>query len=332
MQHRTSFKTIVSLVIAAALRFFGLDSVTESPSKNEFKFDEHVERTIYVNQVLEKFIDEYLIPSTDELDKDLPVLSCPSCSKTYVSKSGLKKHMKNKHHGIEQSTSTQQTSSNKDAVFNYTRTALSLGMLAMDFDDARKMGDGNRVIRLYKFFLIHFKAAKKQKYSFQTLRLLAQVKCFLSPRLAHDLTWNRFINTTGKEKRNIEVDRELEHENRVFKESCQGLRGKVTLKSINRISRSAQGINSLITAVDKQKQVKKPSGKHSKKCTKDPIALALDLHKENIFDIQPGRRHFHFADFPCSVLSAIEVRDLYRWINVSLKKVAREHRLLFHKL
>lgn len=59
-----------------------------------------------------------------------------------------------------------------DGIQNYSRGALGMGLLALNFIDARKHGDGARIIRLYKFMLLHCKAAKKLKYSFHILRTL----------------------------------------------------------------------------------------------------------------------------------------------------------------
>ncbi len=313
----------IALVIAAAMNYFGMESISDHPTKNDFHFATHLDRSHYVIMFLGELVDRYAVPSNDELKQDSPVLSCPNCRKTYVTQRGLKNHMKSKHLGVHQPPPEKQAlAPDKDALFNYTRTALSLCMLAYDFTDARQMGDGERLMRLYKFLLLHFKAAKKPKYSYQVLRLLAQIQCFLSPCLAYELKWNRFVNKTGEPKSNIEVDRELEHQNRVFKEHCGGMRGKVTSKSIDRISRSAQIIDVLLTAINHQANVNKPSGKHVKKNKKDQIDLAIELHRDNVFEFQPGRKHFHFPDFQSSVLSTLNAPDLFKWIKSTLQRMS----------
>ena len=96
---------------------------------------------------------------------------------------------------------------------SYSRVALGMVLLALRFIDARKHGDGARIVRLYKSMLLHCKAAKKPKYSFHIPRTLAQVKVFLSPRLSYELVWNRFVNTTEKVDGNVEVDHVVEHYN-----------------------------------------------------------------------------------------------------------------------
>ena len=316
----------IALVVAASMKYFGLDALSDDPTCNEFQYDQHQDRTQYVYKVLGEIVDKYALPDKNQMKTDSPFLCCPCCSKNYKTQRGLKRHMRDKHPGIQDPPQQKQAlSSDKDAVFNYTRVALNLGLLAMNFNDARQMGDGERTIRLYKFLMVHFKAAKKTKYSYQVLRLLAQVKCLLTPRLAFELTWNRYINKAGKEKHNIEVDREIEHQNRVFKENCAGLRGKVTSKSIDRISRSAQTCDELLSAINKQASVIKQSGKHVKKNTKDEIALALELHHDKIFDLQPGRKHFHFPDFPCSVLSTLNIHELRKWIKSTINQMGRDN-------
>ena len=315
-----------ALVIAASMKYFGIDSVNDQPTRNQFQFGVHPDRSHYVNMVLEDIVNEYALPSINEMKQDTSKLSCPNCKKTYITQRGLQNHMKNIHPGIQEPARPKPgMPPQKDAVFNYSRTALSMGMLAYDFTDARQMGDGDRIIRLYKFMLVHFKAANKPKYSYQVLRLLAQVDCFLTPRLAYELKWNRFVNKTGQIKHNIEVDREIEHQNRVFKENCGGLRGKVTKKSIDRISRSAQIIDELLTAVNQQARIHKPSGKHPTKITQNQLDLAMELHKDGVFDVQPGRKHFHFPDFPSSMLSTVSVPDLNKWMKLALKHMAKHN-------
>ena len=59
--------------------------------------------------------------------------------------------MKDKHPGIQKPTQQKEgLPPDKDALFNYSRAALSLCLWATDFNEARQMGDGQRIIRLYK--------------------------------------------------------------------------------------------------------------------------------------------------------------------------------------
>ncbi len=41
-----------------------------------------------------------------------------------------------------------------DHIFNYSRNALTLALLCMDFADATKYADGERIMRLYTFMML----------------------------------------------------------------------------------------------------------------------------------------------------------------------------------
>ncbi|XP_072181183.1 uncharacterized protein [Diadema setosum] len=316
-------KFTTALVLAAALHYFGLEDISAEPTKQRFNLQEHGNVQQHAEATMSKFVDTYMLPTESEIDMDHHEWICSSCGKKYMSRKGLLKHERSKHPGAP--GPKDQHPSNQDGVFNYTRCALGMGMLAHDFNDARQMGDGERIIRLYKLLLLHCRAANKPKYSFHILRLLAQVKCFLSPRLAYELTWNRFVNSKGKIGCNVEVDRAMEHRNRIFKESCHGLRGHITQQSVDRVSRSAQIVHDLLTNVDAQISVKKDSAKRQETGHRDVDALAKILNDEDIFVETAGRKHSKFPDFPVNVLSALDISDLHRWISTTLKSLSRQN-------
>ena len=79
----------------------------------------------------------------------------------------------------------------------------------LGINDVRKHGDGSKLLRLYKFLILHFRAVKKDNYAHYTLRLVAQVNALLTPRLANQVTWNRFVNNLGHINSNVECDKEI---------------------------------------------------------------------------------------------------------------------------
>ena len=95
---------------------------------------------------------------------------------------------------------------------------LDNGLLYMNFVDALSEGDGNRIIRSWKFMLLHFYAAKKKtKYSIEALYLLLQQYCLLSPRDAYIQRWNRSTNNKGGAANNVPLDLDLKHNNHYLK-------------------------------------------------------------------------------------------------------------------
>lgn len=98
-----------------------------------------------------------------------------------------------------------------DNVYNYARVLCHYGSLCLEFRDAWAEGDGERVIRCWKLFLPHFKATGRTKYSLEALRLQFQTSAILSPNLAHQVKWHRFVNVKGCAGKNIPCDLYNEH-------------------------------------------------------------------------------------------------------------------------
>ena len=75
-----------------------------------------------------------------------------------------------------------------DDIFNYNCSLLAQGLLFLNFLDSTSEGDGDRSIRCWKFFLLHFKEDKSAtKYALEALYLLLQVYSLLPPAEAHSL-------------------------------------------------------------------------------------------------------------------------------------------------
>ena len=214
-----------------ALLLTAYEELLESEQiKVEIKEDDNdVIRKQKMDEILEKLVDKFLIPDVPEIEPD-KVISCVSCGNNFTSITNLKNHRKTKHKN-EKFISEEQ-----DHLYNYSRNALVLTYIVKNFIDARKHGDGERLIRIYKYFLLYFKIDKRTKYSFQTLHLLSQIEFLLPPGMSHELRWNRFVNNKGNLDTNIELDRELEHRNKYAKQQIKSFQGKVTDTSIHRVS------------------------------------------------------------------------------------------------
>ena len=239
----------------------------------------------------------------------------------------LQAHVRKRHTRVKVDEvlggSQQQEAPDNDSVYNYSCNALSMCLLAIDFDDARKKGDGARIIRLLKFMMLHFKATNKYKYANHTFRQVAQVKCLLTPHMAYEVTWNRLINLKGKSDTNVEHDRKVEYDNRTYKDNVRGFHGKVTDKSVQRVSRSAQKIEVMLKQINSQTDLKTRSGKHDAPDQASETLILVDrFHTEGIFKFQLGRHHHFFPDFPRSLLSRLDTDDFHDWMKSSLDTLA----------
>ena len=61
-----------------------------------------------------------------------------------------------------------------DKVFLYNMHLLSIGLFYVEYCDAIKEGDGNRVLRCWKYLLPIFKSSGCKNYSIEALNLLCQ--------------------------------------------------------------------------------------------------------------------------------------------------------------
>ena len=94
-------------------------------------------------------------------------------------------------------TSEEQTTPAEQKIddrYNYATARLNFGMIVLTFDDAVKEGDGERILRCWKFVMLIFHDYKHTKYAFAALQLFFFSTCLLSKRLCHLLKWNRTVN------------------------------------------------------------------------------------------------------------------------------------------
>lgn len=165
-------------------------------------------RKQYLYDTLGTFVDEFILYYME----------------TVVS---LRKEMQDNAQGTaDRSTSAEEGMNalcREDGVFNYVCAVLGHGLLGFDLHDASQHGDGGRLYRFWKFLLLYFKAAHRTKYALEAFNLVAQV-ALLTPRVAHELLWNRVCNPHGGVGQNIPLDLEKEYLNRLFKDDINTFR------------------------------------------------------------------------------------------------------------
>lgn len=123
-------------------------------------------------------------------------------------------------------------------MLQYACEVMSLGLLFMNYRDAIKEGDGERVMICWKFMLPIYKATGRKNYAIEAFHAISNCK-LLPPRQAHQLIWSRFVNVHGKgiPGNNIPCDLYVEHLNRLCKECVRNLGANKTEKAICRFSK-----------------------------------------------------------------------------------------------
>lgn len=194
--------------------------------------------------------------------------------------------------------SDKNTSQNKqDNIFNYASNLLGIGLFYWEFCDAIREGDGNRVLRCWRYMLPMFINTGRKNYSLEALNMLMQHDISLPPRQATQLLYSRFINTQGLPGRNIPADLHMEHLNRIVKDSVRDLGSNKTQSAIQRVGRALGTIVPVIECFDSDNSVAKISGKHSRASADKDISIVVRILKQSdIFQATPGRKHKSFPN------------------------------------
>ena len=164
-----------------------------------------------------------------------------------------------------ESTSEEQTTPAEQQIddrYNYATARLNFGMTVFNFDDAVKEGDGERILRCWKFFMLIFRGYKHTKYAFAALQLFFFSTCLLSKRLCHLLKWNRTVNSKRGKGQNISLDLRLEHLNNLLKEMLKCLGVNVTQKSAQRCKEAISALEEILRNMDTDLGIDQPREHH----------------------------------------------------------------------
>ena len=78
-----------------------------------------------------------------------------------------------------------------DLVFLYAKQLFSIGSIYLEFADGIREGDGDRVIRCWRYMMLIFHNANRFNYAKEAVLLLYQYQYQLSPKQAEQLIYNR---------------------------------------------------------------------------------------------------------------------------------------------
>ncbi len=219
---------IIGYIIAAVMTYLGMSSFSaESIVPHDIWMEDDAVRQAKIKDIAKHIVNEYVCLATE-----------------------FKEHK-------------SKPDSSYGTVLEYSREVLSLGILFLDFKDAVREGDGDRVLLVWKYLMLLFKASN---YAIEALTLLSQYHLTLPPNLIEQLKWSRFININGIPGHNASCDLHMEHLNKLVKTAMEGLGANKSQKAICRVGRAIGVLASAIDSFDKDLGV--PSGKHSDKAKK----------------------------------------------------------------
>ena len=218
-----------------------------------------------------------------------------------------------------------ETENTDDKVYHYTRVLCHYGALFMEFRDAWAEGDGDRVVRCWKLFLPHFRAAGCTKYALEAFRLQLQVNVVLSPNLSHQVKWHRFVNIKGGMGRNIPCDLYNEHINKLIKIIIQNMGSNLTEASLQRAVRCVSPLNLINSNFDKESDVPVITSAHSTRSDLIDInkVVAVVLKRKLLSQV-PEREHHSFRGMPLNPLHNYWDRKKTKtWVKAKIAQYAK---------
>ena len=100
-----------------------------------------------------------------------------------------------------------------DGVFDYAAAVLNDRLLLLEFRDAIREGDGERILHCWKVMLLYFRYAGHTNYQKEAFTMLALVNASASPQISSQLTWVCVVNTRGGKGHNVPINLHMEHLN-----------------------------------------------------------------------------------------------------------------------
>ena len=277
---------VTGYIVAAAMAYLGMSSLSDLPKESIISHDVWMEddavRWNILHDIAKHIVDKYIDLSTE--------FKAPTPK-----------------------PQPGQPAKSEGEVLEYSREVLSLGLLFFEFKDAVREGDGDRVLVVWKYFLLLFKASGRKNYAIEALTLLSQYHITLPPNLAEQLKWSRFINTHGLPGHNISCDLHMEHLNRQVKTAIEGLGANKSEKAITRVGRA---IGVLITALHSCDKfgVLEPSGKHSNKMKRrDLEAIVKQLLESAVFD-KSHKKHKSFLTMKTNLIRTLKEKEVKEWM------------------
>ena len=191
---------------------------------------------------------------------------------------------------LEEVILCRETSDTGDGVNNYARLLCYYEFLAMEFEDAWKEGDGERVTRCWQIFLLHFHKSGNTKYALQALRLQFQLAS-LSPQAAHQVMWNRFVNTHGGSGRNRLCDLHNEHINKLLKKIVTNMGSNLTEKALHQSARCVSTLQQVAQTFEQQSDVPVRTSAHCTLSARTDVQKVTSVVMENeLLQSKPGRQ------------------------------------------
>lgn len=143
----------------------------------------------------------------------------------------------------------------------YAIELFTLSLLWYGFHDAIS-GDGERILRYWRFLLAVFKSTNHRNYAKEVVILQLQYHYYLLDRQKQQLLWSRCVNTKGRPGANIPMDLHMEYFNRQLKIMLRNVGANISDRTIQKAGRCLSTVQTLCQAFEDQSNHAQHSDHH----------------------------------------------------------------------
>lgn len=200
-----------------------------------------------------------------------------------------------------------------DGVYNYATNVTKYGLLRKISILATRSEDGIRQIRHWKYALLVYDLSHKIKYRLESFLLLAGVNAVFSEKQRHQIIWNRFVNLSGGQDKNLDGDYVMELMNKYAKGRVKLLGPNQTPEVVDRIGKTMMFCHNVNEKLEREIGVH-PGGNTRAQMDKreDIRAIVNQLKNADVFSVISGRRHDSF-DEQFDMFHNINLQGLHKW-------------------
>ena len=201
----------------------------------------------------------------------------------------------------------------QDSVYTYAVDLLTIGLLWYGFRDAVREGDGDRIVRYWKFLMVIFKTENHYNYANEGFNFLAQTT-LLSPRKVSELKWSRTVNTSGRKGKNIPVDLHMEHLNRRLKIMLRHLGSNIMPLTAERTARVLGVVQKVCAQFKAESGITRSKDFHSVPSVKKDLShISKQLIDSEVFKVLDNRRHNGYLNYK-PLFESVNWKKITGWV------------------
>lgn len=208
-----------------------------------------------------------------------------------------------------------------DGVYNYATNFMKFWLLRKTNVMSTRSGDGNRIVRHWRYAMLLYHTARKTKYRLEAFLLLAGTMALYTPRHKHQIIWNRFVNLSGGHGRNLDGDYVMELLNKYAKSRIKLIGSDHTPEIVKRIGKTMMFCHDVNQNLEMQVGAKPISRHHQSQDTKkDLLMLVCELQKAEVFKVIPGRSHHTFRDESSDIFNDFDVNQFHKLLRTKINE------------